>query len=169
MTPSISLLEETLGAAQYSGMPRSNWITIHTVALTVIACSMIGSSYIILRTLRLVSQSRTHTQFPVVGILPFLLAVSDFSLGAVHGLDHILSLKQGHVTTGDACIVLGFLTNLFLVAPAFISGYVAFFIWSVVVREKTPTVGAYYSRTLLWCFGAPFSLVVSYCNSSMYA
>ncbi|MES1907479.1 MAG: hypothetical protein MHM6MM_000589 [Cercozoa sp. M6MM] len=156
----LTLMESISEEEQYAGLPKGSWLTIHSVALTVIILSMTGSSYIIFRTAKSVLASRAQSQFPVVGILPALLAVADFCFGLAHGLDHILSLSQGHVTTGDACIALAFVTNIFLVAPAFISGYIAFFIWSVVVREKKPVVGAYYWRTLLWCFGGPLSLVL---------
>ncbi|MES1910144.1 MAG: hypothetical protein MHM6MM_002796 [Cercozoa sp. M6MM] len=143
---------------KYAGLAKNDWLTIHSVALTVIICSMMGSSYIIFRTLKSVWSSRSRAQFPVVGVLPCFLAIADFCFGTIHGLDHILSLSQSHVTVGDACIAIGVITNIFIIAPAFISGYIAFFIWSVVVKEKTPTVGRYYWRTLLWCFGAPIAL-----------
>ncbi|MES1911870.1 MAG: hypothetical protein MHM6MM_004234 [Cercozoa sp. M6MM] len=140
----------------YGGYTRAEWLWLHWISLAVIAASVAGACYIILRVLRAKKRAKEAKRpLPFVAELPMYMSIADLLFAITHGSDRLASLSQGHVTQGGACVIMGAATNFAILCSPFWATGIAYYIWSLVVREKKIELGRGNWRMHAWGFGIP--------------
>ncbi|KAJ3086465.1 hypothetical protein HK102_013083 [Quaeritorhiza haematococci] len=137
---------------QYNGLDAQSWNTLHATAMMVIIPSIIGSLYIISKTLR------THFQSDGGGFMhyiPMFISIGDLTFGLVHLSDHFHNIIWSYFPDEGVCKALGFgmVTGMNWIATW--TSAAAIVTMSTVVFRKVLNPGRYFWKAHLLAFGIP--------------